>query len=119
MIPIKPVLIAAILLFAVLYFAKLRSRLWDRMLVLLFVAVSVGFIVSPDFTTSIAHRLGVGRGADLLFYFSLIGFSFIFLLLFSWIRELQQQVTSLARELALHAADPERRAWNENGDQIP
>ena len=108
MIAIQPILIAAILLFAVLYFAKLRSRLRDRMLVLGFVALSAWFITHPDSTTAIAHRLGVGRGADLLFYFSLVGFGFLFVLLFSWIRELQRQVTALARELALHAADPEK-----------
>ena len=108
MIPIKPVLIGAVLLFAAIYFAKLRSRLWDRMLVLLFVALGVGSIANPNLTTVIAHRLGVGRGVDLLFYFSLVGFGFVVLLLFSRIRELQRQVTNLARELALHAADPER-----------
>jgi hypothetical protein len=99
---------AAILLFATIYFARLRSRLWDRMLVLLFVGVGVGFIANPGLTTVIANHLGVGRGVDLLFYFSLVGFGFVLLLLFSRIRELQRQVTSLARELALHAADPER-----------
>jgi hypothetical protein len=105
MIPIQFVLIAGVLLLAFEYFTRLRSRLWDRALVIGFAAVGIAFVAYPEYTTTLAHRLSVGRGTDLLFYVSLLGVGFILMLLFSSLRELQDKLTRLTREIALLSAD--------------
>lgn len=105
MIPIQAVLVVGLLVIGRVYFTRIRSKLCDRSLVLAFVAASMFLVIRPDLTTALAHRLGVGRGTDLLFYFSLLGFSFVILLLFSSILELQEKVTGLTREIALISAD--------------
>ncbi len=111
MIPIQVVLIAGLLLIGFEYFSRLRSRLWDRALVVGFGAAGIALVAWPDFSTAVAHRFGVGRGADLLFYISLLGIGFSLLLLFSYLRELQGKITRLTRELALLSAEdcPEAR----------
>lgn len=58
----------------------------------------------PEFTTSVAKRLGIGRGADLVFYCAilamLVGFFWIYLRL----RQLDAHLTQLTRFLALERA---------------
>lgn len=110
MIPIQFVLISGVLLLGFEYFTRLRSRLADRALAIGFVAAGVAFVACPDYATKLANRLGVGRGTDLLLYLSLLGAGFIFMLLYSWIRELQEKLTRLTREIALLEAreTPER-----------
>jgi hypothetical protein len=45
--------------------------------------------------------LGVGRGADLIFYVSILIFWFVSLKLYARIRKLEQQFTKIVREDAL------------------
>lgn len=65
------------------------------------------FVVHPEFTNSIAHRLGVQRGADLMFYFFLVGAMYGFLILYMRQRTLQESLVNLTRSFALeHAIEP-------------
>ncbi len=97
---------------AVLYFAAFRSRLWDRLLVLLLAVAGTYLILDPDQSTLIAHKLGVGRGADLVFYIAIVGMGFVELLLFSQVRQLEDRLTRLTRATATiqtpspHSGDP-------------
>jgi hypothetical protein len=59
------------------------------------------FIFFPEITTRIAAVLGVGRGTDLLFYLSVMGFGFIILLLYSRIKKLEREFAELVRRQAL------------------
>jgi hypothetical protein len=67
-------------------------------------ALGIYFVLHPGRTTEIAIALGVGRGADLLLYLWVV----VTLLLFVRIALVQvqhrQEMTSLARELALRTA---------------
>jgi hypothetical protein len=105
LIPIQFVLISGLLLLGFEYFTRLRSRLWDRILVIAFSLAGIGFVAYPDYATKLANRVGVGRGTDLLLYISLLGVGFILMLLFSAIRELQEKMTGIAREIALLGAE--------------
>lgn len=96
---------------AVLYFAAFRSRLWDRLLVLLLALAGTYLILEPDQSTVIAHKLGVGRGADLVFYLAIVGLGFVELLLFSQVRRLEDRLIRLSRATATiqtpsHSEDP-------------
>ncbi len=89
--------VAAIFLYYVL---NLRSAFFDLLLITVFLGLAVVFILSPDISNTIAKKLGVGRGADLLFYICILFFLFLILKLFSRIRRLERTLTELARKLA-------------------
>ena len=65
----------------------------------------VGF--KPDVTQRVAAILGVGRGADAVFYLGLLGLSYAFFRLYLKNRNTEQQITQLVRKLALKEAERE------------
>jgi hypothetical protein len=104
---IKPILITLLAVGAMLCFWSLRSRLMTRMLAMAMMGLGILFVVHPEFTNSIAHRLGVQRGADLMFYFFLVGAMYGFLILYMRQRTLQESLVKLTRSFALeHAIEP-------------
>ncbi len=66
-------------------------------------AVGVCVLV-PQVTQWFANLLGVGRGADAVFYVTLVGLSYAFFRLYLRLRHLEQQLTVLVRQLALKDA---------------
>jgi small membrane protein len=84
------------------YFLVLTRRsAFQRLFVTAFFGVGTILILLPDATTNIAHMLGVGRGADLVFYVSLL---FLFVACFHFylrFKRTEEQITVLTRELAL------------------
>ncbi len=105
MIPIQAILVFILMCCVWLYFARLRSKLRDRVIVgALFVAATV-FVMHPAMANRLAALAGVGRGADLFFYISIPGLAFALLLLLSRMRDLEQRETLLIRELALLRAE--------------
>lgn len=103
---IQPILIALLAIVAVLCVWSLRSHLLTRIVVLGLIGMGILFVVHPDFTNRIAHRLGVTRGADLLFYFFSVGSMYGFLALYVRQRALQQKLAELTRSLAIQLATP-------------
>ncbi len=101
---IQPILVFLLIAGMVIYFRALRSRLVDRVLVLMIVAVGTVFVAFPEWTNLLAHRVGVGRGADLMTYLGVAGGGFCLLLLLSKIRDLEGRVTELTRVLAVRQA---------------
>ena len=101
MTPIQPILVALLIAAAVLYFGKLRSLLLDRLVVLVLIACGIVMVIAPDLTTRIAHAVGVGRGTDLVIYLGLVGFAFLWLVLYSEVRTLQVRISELARAIAI------------------
>lgn len=103
MILIQPLLIVLLLLGVVVYLRVFRSRLVDRIVVSAILVAALGLISFPDAANDLAHLVGVGRGADLLFYLTIPGLGFVVLLLFSRVRELDERLTKLTRDLALRS----------------
>ena len=68
------------------------------------IAAAVVFILWPDITTKLAQKLGVGRGADLVFYVSILIFWFVVLKLYARIRQLEKSFTRIIREDAIKNA---------------
>ncbi len=61
-------------------------------------------VLAPDITTSIAHKLGVGRGSDLLFYlFIVMMFAAVFNLHMR-IRQQNEILTRIVRDVAMKNA---------------
>lgn len=102
---IQPVLILMLLVAAAGFLLRKRSRLMDRMVVTVLAATGAVLVASPGTSTALAHLVGVGRGVDLVIYISLLGAGFFLLLGFSRLREMEQQLTEITRQLALLTAE--------------
>jgi hypothetical protein len=98
---IQFLLIFGVSLLGIYYIIRLKKTVVDLMLMLILIFTAVGFILWPDLTNKIAHRVGVGRGADLVYYVCILLFSFALLKLYSRMRKLEQEFTKLVREDAL------------------
>lgn len=104
MTSIQGILIAGCLLAAMLGTAVFRAKLAYRLLAIVLGLTAIIFVIFPDLTTSVARRLGVGRGTDLLFYVSLIAGVNIVLLLYRRTRELDKKLSELVRGTSLRDA---------------
>lgn len=82
-----------------------RTSAMKKIAMLAFVVVAIVFILNPSFADEIAHFVGIGRGADLLFY------SLIFVVIFQSInmsiykKEQKKQNDKIVRELSLLKKD--------------
>jgi hypothetical protein len=77
-----------------------------------FVLIGMGAlaIIFPDMTQNAADLVGVGRGADLVLYMSIVVVMFVLLHYYTKFVELQRQLTEVTRELAILRAEVERTA---------
>lgn len=98
---IQVLLITGIILVAVYFYTRLHHSVLDIVLLVLMVATGLVFVVLPELTNTIAHRLGVGRGADLVFYLSIIIFWFVILKIYARIRRIEKILTKVVRNDAL------------------
>jgi len=86
-----------------------RRRLPVHIVLVLGMLLLAGLaVLFPDMTTVVANRLGVGRGADLVNYLVEVGLLFIVIHYYAKFVELQEQITVLAREIALLRERQER-----------
>ncbi len=102
---IQIVLIMAVVLVAIYFLARQHNSMLDLLLLLSMVTTALIFIFFPGITNNMAHKLGVGRGADLVFYLSIIIFWFVIIKLYIRIRKLEKIVTDVLRKDALDEAD--------------
>ena len=73
----------------------------DKLLIGCILAAGIFLVVFPDLTNRLAVTLGVGRGADLVFYLFIVAFCYLILLVYAKIKKLEQQLAELARRQAL------------------
>jgi hypothetical protein len=91
------------------YVIRLRKTVLDLIILIILLVASVTFVLWPELTNKIANKLGVGRGADLLYYVCILLFSFALLKLYARIRRLEQSFTNMIREDALkNAKQPDK-----------
>lgn len=63
-------------------------------------------ILEPGLTTRISSVLGIGRGADLVFYLAVVGGLYALLALYRRVRQMEIALTELGREQAIRDAVP-------------
>ena len=102
---IQIILTIGIMLIAVYMYLRLRSSLFDVILIAIFFAVGIFFIFFPETTTEIAHWVGVSRGADLLSYSGILFLFFLILKLYSRLRRVEQKFTELVRNKSIEEAE--------------
>ena len=78
-----------------------RTKAYKKIFLVLFVVCAIFVVIFPDVTTSLAHLLGVGRGADLLLYGLTVVVIFMLLNTYVKDREEQKRFVILARKVAL------------------
>lgn len=86
-----------LLFFYTKYFKRLNQRLFYTCLFL----VGLYFIIFPNTTNFIAAYLGVGRGADLIFYIFIMFCLTIFVQQYQRIQLLEKSITELVRHQAI------------------
>ena len=101
---VQPVLLLLVAGVVLVYLARLRSQLVERLIVLAIATSACVLIANPDFSNVLARYVGIGRGVDLVIYVSFCGVGFLLLLLFSKTRDLEAKITELARSIALQGA---------------
>ncbi len=82
--------------------SQARNRAWKRIAFSAFVVVNVYAVLRPTDVTWVAHRLGVGRGTDLVLYVMVLAMGFLTLNTFLRFRSLEKKITDLARTVALN-----------------
>lgn len=110
--PIKIFLVVGVLSTAVplLIGQGARYLAIRRILLVLFMAFAIASIFRPDAWTGLAHRVGVGRGTDLVLYSLVIAFLGFVMRSYTRSRSMEIQITRLARRIAL---DESGQAWTD------
>ena len=88
-----------------LFYAYLQRRKSSKISLAIVVVSAAGIIavLSPSLSNDVAHAVGVGRGADLVVYCWIVITLLVSVNLQFKILLVQQNVTTLTRELALRA----------------
>lgn len=94
------VFLLAAIAFAV-YATRLRSTLTDRLIYLLLALAGFVLVLYPDWSTGIAHRIGIGRGVDLVIYLFIVFSLFHYASGAAKARQMERAVTIIVRRLAI------------------
>ena len=78
-----------------------QARAWQKVGVILLTIVGIIVVLLPDTSNKAAHKLGVGRGADLLLYLMSLAFIFLVLSIYLKNKEDQKRIVVLTRKIAL------------------
>src|SRR5580698_6371612 len=104
MSPIKIILIIPLLLLVIFFVVQLRNRTFYRFSLIIISIIGIFFVVDPDFSTTIAKKLNVGRGTDLLFYLCAVAGFISLLMLYSKLRKIEGTQTAIIRNMAVENA---------------
>jgi small membrane protein len=102
--PIQAILLFLILILGVYLLRRSRSRLVGRVVMILLLLMLSIFVLFPEFTTWIANRFGVGRGADFLLYVFALFVLYALVLIYTRLRDQDRKITQITRILAIRDA---------------
>lgn len=97
------VFLTAAVAFAI-YATRLRSTLTDRLIYLLLAGAGFMLVLYPDWSTGIAHRMGIGRGVDLVIYLFIVFSLFHYASGAAKARQMERAITAIVRRLAIAEA---------------
>jgi hypothetical protein len=83
-----------------------RTRAWKKLILIALTGIAILSILRPGLTGKVANLVGVGRGTDLLLYLLTAVFLYVAVGFFLRFRDLERQLTVLARRLAVDEANP-------------
>ena len=85
-----------------------HGRAWRRLLLLGFAGLVVLTILMPQTTTTVANLIGIGRGADLVFYLTAFALMLLAAMVYLKFRRMDDRIAELTRQLALSEWKRER-----------
>jgi|SRR6476659_2910478 len=86
------------------YYFHAKNAIVDVLAFCFSLVLAITFILLPEYTSIIAHKLGVGRGSDLLFYLCILLFLFIIVKLFSRMKRMELTITRMVSNDAIKNA---------------
>ncbi|MDD5577897.1 MAG: DUF2304 family protein [Methylobacter sp.] len=92
--------------FLIYSFLLFRSSRLLSLIVAILAPIAAFLVWMPEKATMIANTLGVGRGADLLLYLWFLLSALLILLLHLKLKSYHQELTELARYIAISFAKP-------------
>ena|ERR1700733_4962896 len=95
--------ITCLLFILISYLRKFQKPALDKLFIGLLLLAGIFFVVYPEVTNQLAHYLGIGRGADLIFYLAILGFSYVTILLYAKIKKLEEQLAKMIRKHSLES----------------
>lgn len=101
---IKIILLVPLILLIIFILTRLKSQLAFRLSLIFVLLSGVVFVLFPSVTNQLAELVGVGRGADLIIYLSIVFFFLFGIMVYSKIRKLQENHTELIRQIAIRDA---------------
>ena len=90
-----------ILFFIGRFLIRRENKLFSRMLIVVLIIVGIISVIEPSFTSTIAQKVGIGRGTDLIFYLYIFASLLLFGFLRNKINDLNRTLTKLIREIAI------------------
>lgn len=101
------------------YVARVRTILFDRLILLSIFVIALVLIVYPEASTRLATLLGIGRGADLVFYLFILFVLFQFVRLAADRRAIQRDITEIVRITAIQNAQQGTTARERRNNEDP
>lgn len=104
---IQVILLAVAALFLLLFIRhwySVQTRALKRLAFLVFVALMVVAVLEPDWVNALAHKVGVGRGTDLVLYALAVAFVFVSVNTYFRLKTQETRFTELARAMAVRDA---------------
>lgn len=95
MINIKIILVLPLVLLIIFYLTRLGNKTYYRLALIAISATGILFVLFPSLTNTIAHWVGVGRGADLITYLFIVFFFLGGVNLYAKIKKLESQQQEL------------------------
>jgi hypothetical protein len=110
-------LMSGVLLYFLSNRNSMRVRAWKRIALVALIAVGIIAVLSPESTNQVAHVLGIGRGADLLLYLTVVAFVFVSLNVYLKFRDLEHDLAQIARSVAILDAEMRLHAVQSPDDE--
>ncbi|WP_228554990.1 DUF2304 domain-containing protein [Catenulispora pinisilvae] len=98
------VIAAVFLLLFIRNWYSVQTRALKRLAFLIFIALMVVAILRPNWVNSVAHKVGVGRGTDLVLYALAVAFVFVSVNTYFRLKTQESRFTELARVIAVRDA---------------
>jgi hypothetical protein len=98
------VIVAVFLLLFIRTWYSVQTRALKRLAFLVFIAAMVIAILRPNWVNTLAHKVGVGRGTDLVLYALAVAFVFVSVNTYFRLKSQEARFTDLARAIAVREA---------------
>lgn len=112
------IFLSAAVAFAV-YATRLRSTLADRLIYIMLAGAGFVLVLYPGWSTEIAHRIGIGRGVDLVIYLFIVFSLFHYASGAAKARHMERAITAIVRERAVATAIPDSIRQPGDGPRAP